>query len=369
MDSVESAGGQLGAVLSAPRGGMAALGSSGPWLATTPALVREVLTDTLRFDFPGTVSRSGDLSGSRGETRSGHTIYPALGPAAVASGLDVFKAEWFRAVAEHQRIRGGEPFDAMQLLRRPVARSTTAAILPQVDTDTRNALGNLVLNWVDALAPIIAARRPPARWRRIRRDEHDSRVALEDRLAALSHLEQTPQQVATMLAAGVQVPIAAGAFLLAWMADHRPATETDPVHAVWESLRLTPPSWITARVTTRRVELGGATIPAGRIVFASPLLLGRFSELVPGDPATIAAFDPDRWSRSDRRPGAWLPFGAGPHACPGRNLGIAQLTAVARWARSNEIELIERVGIDQSRGIAPSPCLVTIATGGVHSRE
>jgi hypothetical protein len=359
MDSVESAGGQLGAVLSAPRGGMAALASGGPWIATTPALVREVLTDPDLFDFPGTASRSGDLSGSRGETRSGHTIYPLVDPNAVSRGIDVFEGEWVEALAQHDTSRPGVPYDAMQLLRRPVARSTTAAVLPHLSMSARNEVGDLALDWIDALGPIIAAHRPPGRWRRIRRRENAARIRLEDRVAALPELGQTPQQVATMLAAGIQVPIAAGAFLLAWLGDQRPVHDPDPVHVVWETLRLTPPSWIAARVTTRRTEIGGATIPAGRVVFASPLLLGRMPELVPGDPAQLTSFDPSRWLDADRRPGAWLPFGAGPHACPGRNLGIAQLTAVAQWGLSVEIGLSERVTIDQSRGISPTPCHFT----------
>lgn len=360
MDSVESAGGQLGAVLSAPRGGMAPLAPGGPWLATTPALVREVLTDPERFDFPGDVSRGSDLSGSRGDTRSGHTIYPPVAPDAVSRGAKVFGAEWHSAVGEHERVRAGRPYDAMHLLRRPVARSTTSAVLPQLDPAERDTVADLVLSWIDALAPVIASRRPPHRWTRVRRAETAARLALEDYLSPLPGLDQTPQQVATMLAAGIQVPIAAGAFLLAWLGDHHPGPALDPVHAVWETLRLTSPSWITARVTTRRVEVGGATIPAGRIVFASPLLLGRFPELVPGDPSELASFDPSRWETHKHRPGAWLPFGAGPHMCPGRNLGIAQLTTVAQWASAFEISLSEHVSIDQSRGIAPSPCRFTV---------
>ena len=66
VDSAESAGGRLGAVLAAPRTGVVALGRHGPWLATTPALARQVLTDPTSFDFPGDVSRSGDLSGEPG---------------------------------------------------------------------------------------------------------------------------------------------------------------------------------------------------------------------------------------------------------------------------------------------------------------
>ena len=75
-------------------------------------------------------------------------------------------------------------------------------------------------------------------------------------------------------------------------------------------------------------------------------------------------FDPSRWGDPTRRPGAWLPFGAGPHACPGRNLGMAVLTHLAEWALSRDIALTQRVSIDQSRGIAPLPCRFTVGAEG-----
>ncbi|MFC7361205.1 cytochrome P450 [Nocardioides astragali] len=363
MDSVESAGGQLGAVLSAPRSGAAALAPGGPWLATSLDQARQVLTDVTKFDFPGNVSGTDDLTGSRGETRSGHTIFPPVTPGQVTRGITTFDREWAAALREHDRTRSGEPYDAMVLLRRPVARATASAAMPSIGEDVRDVVADRVLAWIDALGPIIAARRPPRRWSRIRRVEHDTRVALEDvledALASLPAPGQTPQQMATLLAAGTQVPIAAGAFLLAWLADH-PTGAVDPVHAVWETLRLTPPTWLTARVTTGDVELGGTPIPAGGLVFVSPLLLGRLADLVPGDASGLVRFDPDRWRDGTRRPGAWLPFGAGPHACPGRNLGMAVLTHLAEWAASHEISLAEHVAIDQSRGIAPAPCRFTV---------
>lgn len=362
MDSVESAGGQLGAVLSAPRDGAAALGPGGPWLATSLDQARQVLTDPATFDFPGNVNRTGDLSGSRGETRSGHTVFDPVSPDQVARGVAVFDAEWAAALLDHARSGRGEPYDAMQLLRRPVARSTTAAVLPGIDDARRDVVADHVLAWIDALGPVIAAHRRPRRWSRIRRTELDTRVALEDvlddALACLPGEERTAQQVATMLAAGIQVPIAAGSFLLAWLAQH-PAPATDPVHVAWETLRLTPPTWLTARVTTRQVELGGSSIPAGRVVFVSPLLLGRLAELVPGAEDTLPDFAPDRWQDGTRRPGAWLPFGAGPHACPGRSLGMAVLVRLASWGMGHEMALSEDVRIDQSRGISPVPCRFT----------
>ncbi|HSF35703.1 MAG TPA: hypothetical protein VLA70_06285, partial [Nocardioides sp.] len=230
MDRVESAGGQLGAVLSAPRSAAAALGPGGPWLATSLAQARQVLSDPEAFDFPGNVNRTGDLSGSRGNTRSGHTTFTPVGPDDVGRGVATFKREWAVALAEHQRSRPGQAYDAMLLLRRPVARATTTALLPSASDDVRDRVGDHVLAWIDALAPVIAARRPPARWGRVRRAERDTRIALEDVLeevlAADAAPDLSPQQAATMLAAGIQVPIAAGAFLIAWLAEQ--ANAVDP---------------------------------------------------------------------------------------------------------------------------------------------
>lgn len=362
MDSAESAGGRLGAVLSSPRSGVVALGPHGPWLTTTPDQARQVLTDVSGFDFPGDVTRSGDLSASRGDTRSGHVVFSPMQTEQVARGLTVFTTEWEEAVSAHDRAGGGEPYEAMLLLRRPVARATTSAVLPSLDLDQRNHVADLVLDWIDALAPVIAARRPPRRWSRARRTERDARLALHDALAALPHLDGPPEMAATMLAAGIQVPIAAGAWLLAWLASH-PLEDADPVQVVWETLRLTPPTWITARITTREVDLGGHRVPSGAVVLVSPLLLGRLHELVPGDPDGLADFDPGRWQDEAQRPGAWLPFGAGPHACPGRHLGMALLTHLAGWGLSRTLTLSERVTIDQSRGISPLPCRFTIVDG------
>jgi cytochrome P450 len=345
-----------------------ALGPAGPWLATTPAQARTVLTDVERFDFPGDVSRTGDLSGSRGETRSGHVLFSALTPSQVAAGSDIFAVEWTAALAEHDRVRRGEPYDAMVLLRDPVARSTTAAVLPDLKGVEQERVAHAALSWIDALGPVIASRRPPSRWSRKRRAERAARVALEETLDELGSLDRPAPYIATMLAAGIQVPIAAGSFLLAWLAS-RPTGDIVPAHAVWETLRLTPPTWITPRITTREVDLDGTVIPGGRVVFVSPLLLGRLADLVPGDAAGMSTFEPDRWRDDTQRPGAWLPFGAGPHACPGRNLGMAQLVHLAEWASSQEITLSETVTIDQSRGIAPSPCRFTIVSRGGPAHE
>lgn len=363
LDCVESAGGRLGAVLSAPRSGVVALGRHGPWLTTTLVQAREVLTDVSRFDFPGDVSRSGDLSGSRADTRSGHTVFTPLSPDQVEVGARVFASEWRAALAQHDRDAPGMPYDAMALLRLPVARSTTAAVISSASAAQRDVVGDLVLDWIDALGPVIAARRPPLRWARARRREHVARRDLEDTLARTDGLAGSPAEVATMLAAGIQVPIAAGSWLLAWLAQH-PSGDLNPAHAAWEAVRLTPPTWLLARVAREPVELGDNHLPAGAVVLVSPLLLGRQADLVPGEDETLTAFDPGRWSDDSRRPGGWLPFGAGPHACPGRTLGLALLVHLAQWGLAHEMTLRERVGVDQSRGIAPLHCRFTVAPRG-----
>lgn len=355
MDSAESAGGRLGAVLSAPRSGVVALGPRGPWLTTTPAQAKQVLTDVTHFDFPSDVSRGSDLSGSRGETRSGHLTFAPLAPDQVARGVATFATLWPEVLRAHERRAPGTACDAMELLRRPVARSTCDALLGDASEAQRDAVAEGVLGWIDALAPVISAPRAPRRWSRVRRAELEARLRLEELLEPLEGPAGTPQQTATMLAAGIQVPIAAGSWLLAWLGG-QPSHEVDPVHAVWETLRLTPPTWITARLATTEVDLDGQRVPSGSVVLVSPLLLGRLPELVPGDPDGLPGFDPARWHDGARRPGAWLPFGAGPHACPGRNLGMAVLVHLAEWAVTHRVRLTQEVKIDQSRGLTPLPC-------------
>lgn len=360
VGSAESAGGRLGAVLALPRSGLAALGPHGPWVATTPALAKRVLTEPDAFDFPGDVSRSGDLSASRGDTRSGHLGFAPLDADAVARGAALFTTEWDAACADHERTAPGSAYDAMVMLRLPVALATCAAVLPEASSAQRRVVADRVLAWIDALGPVIAARRPPSRWSRVRRAEERARHALDDTLLGVPGLDGTPQQVATMLAAGIQVPIAAGAWLLAWLADH-PTGLVDPVHAAWETVRLTPPTWVTARQAVRDCELDGQHVPSGGLVMVSPLLLGRRPDLVPGSADDLPRFVPERWDDPSRRPGAWLPFGAGPHACPGRNLGLAMLVRLAGWGVRHEITLREPVRIDQSRGIAPVPFRIDVA--------
>ena len=326
-----------------------------------------MLTQPDLFDFPTDVSRHAVArtpEQSRASPRSPHAITPPLDASAVDHGLRVFDLELAAATAG---LVAGAEIDAMVILRAPVARSTTAAVLPELDVAARDRIGDLVLAWVDALGPVIASRGTPSRWGRTRRAENRAREALH---AALTQVGcHDAPAVATVLAAGIQVPVAAGAWLLvqlagpseAWQAlRSRPGLARS---VAWETVRLCPPTWITARITTEDVVLGATRLATGSVVMVSPLLLGRLETLAPGLQAGEAAldrFDPLRWDQARVRPGAWVPFGAGPHACPGRNLGLAQLTQLAHWARGWIMTPVQQVRIDQSRGIFPHPAVLRL---------
>jgi cytochrome P450 len=124
---------------------------------------------------------------------------------------------------------------------------------------------------------------------------------------------------------------------------------------VRESLRLYPPAWVIGRESLRAVTLvGGTVVPAGTTVLMSPLLLHRRADFF----AQPERFDPDRWSRGEPPPFAYLPFGGGARRCIGDEFALAEavivLSAVAR-----RVSLGLEPGV--SIGIAP---LVTLRPAG-----
>lgn len=155
-------------------------------------------------------------------------------------------------------------------------------------------------------------------------------------------------QIVTFLVAGHETAASAltwALWLLATHPDHQEqlagsgsaADSADQARAVAdESLRLYPPAWVISRAALEPDEVDGHLIPAGALVITSPYLIHHDARYWP-DPDV---FDPARFrgrlSAEQRR--AYLPFGAGPRLCIGRDFArwemtevIAGLSALFRW--------------------------------------
>jgi cytochrome P450 len=93
-----------------------------------------------------------------------------------------------------------------------------------------------------------------------------------------------------------------------------------------EGLRLYPPAWIVTRRAVDDDEVAGVTVPAGGLVIMTPWLQHRRPDLWP-DPDE---FDPSRWSGTAARARheGYLPFGAGPRMCIGRDFAVVESVLV-----------------------------------------
>jgi cytochrome P450 len=103
-----------------------------------------------------------------------------------------------------------------------------------------------------------------------------------------------------------------------------------------EVLRLYPPVPMMVRETVRAERFRGREVPRGAQVVLSPWHLQRH-ERIWDNPDR---FDPDRWRNEDGRGAArdaYLPFSAGPRACPGAGFamieGVVLLALLARSFR------------------------------------
>ena len=100
-----------------------------------------------------------------------------------------------------------------------------------------------------------------------------------------------------------------------------------------ETLRLYPPAWLITRKAREADNVGGHDIPAGAIVIVSPWLLHRH----PDRWDEPAAFRPERFLSGDVDRTAFIPFGAGPRLCIGRDFSyveaVLMLAGLARDVR------------------------------------
>ena len=109
-----------------------------------------------------------------------------------------------------------------------------------------------------------------------------------------------------------------------------------------EALRLYPPAWVITRRALDDDVVDGVAIPAGTLVLVSPWLLHRR----PGSWPDPLRFDPDRFAGLDQKSagrggarGEYLPFGAGPRLCIGRDVALVQAVLIlAALLRGRRVE-------------------------------
>jgi cytochrome P450 len=92
-----------------------------------------------------------------------------------------------------------------------------------------------------------------------------------------------------------------------------------------EAMRLNPPAWLITRSTTADMQLGASHVPAGSLVILSPWIVHRHPAV--WDEPEV--FRPDRFLSPTQAslPGmrtAYIPFGAGPRMCIGRDFAYAE---------------------------------------------
>jgi cytochrome P450 len=130
---------------------------------------------------------------------------------------------------------------------------------------------------------------------------------------------------------------------------------------VKEALRLYPPTWsLFAREAVADVEVGGYTLPRGSWVAMFPYVLHRDPRWFP-EPER---FDPERFApgRVEQVPPlAYVPFGAGPHACIGNAFASMEMVLIlATVLQQVRVELAPGQGDAE-----PEPLIALRPKGGV----
>ena len=157
------------------------------------------------------------------------------------------------------------------------------------------------------------------------RDMLDVLLDLEEPLTA----QQLRDEIVTFIVAGHET--VASALTWAWQLlgenaelRERVGAESDYAkHAFDETLRLYPPAWVITRRVLNDVEIDGHLIPAGSMVIVSPWLVHRHPETW----MQPLEFIPDRFESGIPQLG-YIPFGAGPRLCIGREMARMEGHAV-----------------------------------------
>lgn len=131
-------------------------------------------------------------------------------------------------------------------------------------------------------------------------------------------------------------------------------------HIVREALRHRPIPWMLRRTVPGATDLGGTAFGPGDLLSVSPHLLHHDSRRW----TEPEAFRPERWARADGH-GPYIPFGAGPFACPGAS--VAQTMVADALVALAEGACLEVTGGDTravaSEGIVPRPFTLRRVSG------
>jgi cytochrome P450 len=107
-----------------------------------------------------------------------------------------------------------------------------------------------------------------------------------------------------------------------------------------ESLRLFPPTWVTARTPLAAEAIGGHRIPPQSVLLLSPYVLHHH----PAFWEHPERFDPERFmpERAAGRPRfAYFPFGGGPRRCMGQSLAMLEMQVIlAMLVQAYELRLV-----------------------------
>jgi cytochrome P450 len=223
---------------------------------------------------------------------------------------------------------------ALQVVVRR-ARSPLPAILPGwLPTPSGRRLRNALHTLDDACAVLVARRRATG----VGEADADVLALLLRAADDLDGLDdrEVRDELVTLVIAGHETVASCLTWTLHLLSEHpvvqdRLAADLaeHPHGGPWtravvdEALRLYPPAWVVTRRAVEDDVVAGVAIPAGTLVLLSPWLLHRREADWP-DPER---FDPSRFLEH-RPPGGYLPFGAGPRLCIGRDVALVQTVRI-----------------------------------------
>jgi cytochrome P450 len=296
----------------------------------------------------------------------------------------------------------GQTVNMWDEMRKLSIRISTHIIFGDDDIERANALAGLIADWLDmtfsAGVWLFPFRLPGSPYHGLLKQAEQIERALKDKIASQhnrgqtdsvfsvlvnAHRESLAQMTDTDLLSQSTTMFAASyetvASTLTWtlfllsqhpqvMADlHDEVTETlggapptpgqldrlpllDAV--IKEAMRVIPPVPLLVRTVCERAEVAGITMLGGDHVVCSPYLTHHLPDLYK-DPQY---FRPERWFQIDPGPYEYIPFGAGPRACLGYTLAMAELrTVVAMLAQRWKLTVVPHSHIDQTIRVMMRP--------------